>query len=430
MQILDLKGEYQGDGGLPRSNPHIIRRSLTDAFQTTMMTYITNGFFPWLCLALIFNRKDRKRPVIMILILYWFLQSTGNLFQSYLSYTDQYQYQIWGYAWPYTPFNWYIVNVIPYIFWESGEIIADWYPLLRTKALIQNKRKMRPIYFICILYNMVKVMHIVVNFKYAPSHFKIDESGSNQEILKHKTAWWAITTLLQCVSILYDISVIIALKNTLFDKLEGLKNKANNFLEKFKQISEFRIFVSIIISLISFPFVVLQVYYYFDWLFHPDKKMVDINDYVEFIRIAILRFVYTFMYIDQILLRFYVKQNKSNYYLNSVKDNSVDSQRLIPNTPPTYNNSPSFLTPNPASSVCDSVGNSNESAVNSVGNTNFNSLSLPRSNNYFNNMNFIPYNNNKETKSNYYLQNLKEINNNNNNNNYNNNNNNIHHLYK
>jgi len=399
MRSLMSKGEYKADDTLPRSDTHLVNRRICDAFQTTLTVYINNLYFPWVFIVLILNRKNIKRPVILILILYWFFQSTGNLLQSYLNFTDIKQWQNWGFEWPYTIFNWYVVNAVAHIFWESGEIIADWYPLLRTKALVQKKSKLRPIYIICIIYNIAKAAHAAVNFKYTPSIYKKDGNGTNKEMLTYRTVWWIMVIVLQSISLLYDIFVIIALKSSLFNKFKGLKYKTNNFLEKFKHISEFRIFISIIISLIFFPFVIVQIYYYFIWFLHPEKDMTVIKDYVEFIRLIVLRFTYTFMYIDQILLRFYVKQNKSNYHPNSIKNNSVDSQRLIPNTPPTsYNTSPTSLSPNLPNYM-----------------SNYKVISLSRNNNYYgqnfskstnNNINSKPYN-----KSDYYFENLKNINN-------------------
>ncbi|OUM60687.1 hypothetical protein PIROE2DRAFT_13507 [Piromyces sp. E2] len=373
------------------------------------------------------GRKDWKRPVILILILYWFLQCTGDHFQNYLYFSDIEKYREEGYEWPFNKYNWLVVNSIAHLFWESGEIIADWYPLLRTKAIVQEKKKLKPIYLTCILFNIIKSGLILSNFIFVPSTFKIPDSKVNLELMKYKIIWWSIVFAIQIVNLSYDISVIIALKKSLFNKLESFKNKSNSFLDKFKQVSELLV--------------------------------KDITDPVEYIRIIGLRFIYTFMYIDQILLRFYIKKSKTSYKTNST---SVDSELLI--TPPastepssTAYNSNFTISTNSGYSV-NTINNSGYSAntinnsgysANTINNNNFNynsgnSLSpfrntysleqdvmKPSNNfemnfihpselnpNFINNTssNYISHSNstnllinNDEYNSNYYLRNLKGL---------------------
>ncbi|OUM64708.1 hypothetical protein PIROE2DRAFT_8476 [Piromyces sp. E2] len=311
----------------------LANKKINDAYQISCMTYINNLFFPWVCLVFYSNRKNWKRPVMIILILYWFLQSTGNLFQSYLNYKDLSKYN--GYEWPFTKTNWYIINATAHLFWVSGEIIADWYPYLRTKALIHDKKKLKPIFITCVIFNIVKVCHIISNFGFVPSSFKITFHNTNMEMLRYKIVWWTIVMVLQMINLTYDIFVIIALKNRLFNKLESFKSKSNNFLEKFKQISEYRIFLSIIISIISFPWAFLHLLNILNMYYRKDEEspIEDIYPQVENLRVIGLRFMYTFMYIDQILLRLYLKKNnnKPGHYKNSYSStsSSMDSQLLI-----------------------------------------------------------------------------------------------------
>ena len=330
-----------------------IRRNI-DVTQNMIMSYIGSHLFPWLCLVLFLNRKDWKRPVILILILYWFLQSTGDVLQCYMKFSNIDYYDAKKIYWPYTIKNWYISNATAYLFWESGEIIADWYPLLRTKALVQNNRKIKPIYYTCILYNIVKAILIAVNFIFVPTTLDQNDTKFYEEMLKYKIIFWWVIVAIQIISFIYDILVMLALKNNLFDKLETLKQKSSGFLEKFKQISEFRIFISLIISIIFLPCAIYQVCLYIylrKYQFVDARKM---NDPVEFLRILILRFVYSFMYIDQILLRFYIKKNKANYIkmdqsnYTSNQDSPIDSQLII-NT--SMSKSTTLVNPSPATSV-------------------------------------------------------------------------------
>jgi len=325
MHNINVFGEKSGKK-YEIDSQSITNRRYVDAYQSVIMSYISSHLFPWLCLVLILNRRQWRRPVIMILIVHWFLQATGDVFNRYLDFTDQDYYKKLGYDYPYNMENWYVSTVVARVSWISGEIIGDWYPLLRTKALVKNKGKMKPIYISCILYNIIKVMHILCDFVFTPSTFVKKKGEANKDLLKEKMVWWLIILLIQFVSLFYDISVMIALKNSLFDKLESLKNNSNSFIEKFKQISELRIFISIIISILFSPWPIVQVNYYIRRYLHPEKKTESITSQVEQLRSVVLRFVYTFMYIDQILLRFYVNKNISNGMSN---DSSIDSQYLI-----------------------------------------------------------------------------------------------------
>jgi len=284
------------------------KRRYIDAIQYSIKSFIGNSYLLWLCLILFLNGKDWKRPVIFILVLYWFLYSTSNLFLSYINYTNIIDFGVKGYDWPYTKRYWLFTNALPDLFLISGEIIADWYLFLRTKALIINKRKLKPIYITCIIYNIIKLIQIICNFLLTPSTFKRQEDKANTEILRYKIVWWSIILIIQLVSLIYDTFVILALKNNLFNKLEGFKNNSNNFMEKFKQISEYRIFISIFCSIILFPLAFIHLYIYIIWYKDPYKDFEDNSYLVEILRIDGLNFTYTFMYIDQFLLRFYINK--------------------------------------------------------------------------------------------------------------------------
>ncbi|OUM60688.1 hypothetical protein PIROE2DRAFT_63005 [Piromyces sp. E2] len=388
-------------------------RRVTDALQVTINVYINSHLFPWICLLLILNRRDWKRPVIIILLLYWFLQSSGDLLQSYLNYFDVEEYKRQNLFWPFNNTNWYVINSVAFLVWVSGEIIADWYPLLRTKAILNNKKNIKPIYTVCIVYNLVKVLHILSNFIFKPETFVIKKGKqSNEYLLMNKIIWWSLVVLVQVVSFCYDVLVMITLKNSLFDKIKRLKSGSNSFLEKFKQISEFRIFISLIISIIFLPFAVFQVYLYIGWYSDvkntkagSERNWGNITDQVEYIRILILRFTYSSMYIDQILLRFYVSKNKKHYLPGS----PLDSRLLIaPPTPCTP--SPTLYTPSPT----ESIYNSNKFRVsyhcksNYIGNDHDNDeQDIPR---VTNNPSSVLLSKQK-IKSSYYLQNLGKLSN-------------------
>jgi len=368
------------------------RRRNIDALQTSLTMYITYHTFPWLCLVLLLNRRDWKRPVILILISYCFFQATGSLLQKYMNYIDKDKYK--DYDYPYSLFNWYLTNAVAHLVWLTGEIIGDWYSYLRTKALIQNKRKLKPVLITCIIYNIIKVIHISMDFIVTPKSFEKVDGKPNGRLLMNKIIWYIFIAISQIVNFIYDLTVILALKNSLFNKLETFKYKSNNFLEKFKQISEFRIFISIIISIFFFPYPIFQIINYSRRYLHPELKTPSFTDKIENLRSVGLRFTYTFMYIDQILLRFYVSKSKYSQYHKEF--NSQDSQLLVPPLTPGSNIS------NPTSLISDSF------TFNKSFDKNFdiNEQGIPK---ILNNQSTVNKHFRRNIDSSIYLQNLREL---------------------
>jgi len=195
---------------------------------------------------------------------------------------------------------------------------------------------MKPIHSICCIYNVIKVLQIIINFVIIPFSINQEEEKANKYLIMFRIIWWSIICVIQMASLIYDIYVIFALKNTLYNRLENFKRKFNSFLEKFKQVSEYRFFISIIISMLFIPCAVFQIIFFVKLKIKDDPKIKNLSDEIENFRVIGLRFTYTFMYIDQILLRFYVLKSKvkhvttqgTQFSRNSV-DNSFDSQHII-----------------------------------------------------------------------------------------------------
>ncbi|KAG4087500.1 hypothetical protein H8356DRAFT_1370758 [Neocallimastix lanati (nom. inval.)] len=267
----------------------------SDIYQNIFDHFIINNFFPW--------------PVNLILIGHWLLRSLGTSVRYILEFRKHEPNTIW----PYSKTNWYIANSIPSLFWLSGEILGDWYPLIRTRVVTNNSRKIRIVYFTCLIYNITKLIGILHQF-ILPDLRITDENGIKvRDYEKSKIRWWIIIVLSQMTSCAYDLSVIASLKNCLFNKLEELKNNSNlqknSFLEKFKKISEFRIILSMIISLIFLPFitvfVVIQINNYHKN--NPNPKIIVLDSSIEQFRQVILN--------SQLLS----KPNNSNYLVSNIK---------------------------------------------------------------------------------------------------------------
>ena len=218
------------------------------------------------------------------------------------------------------------------IFWYASEIMGDWYPLLRTKAIIKNKRKIKFIYLICILFNLVKLVQMSNYLFNVPFRKGYDIPSEELEKLydedNTKFTYKVIinTALQQLFSLTYDISVIIALRKNVFnevykDKKERYKHNEKdndseserkyNFLKKFKQLSEYRIYVSMVLTIIGIILMIVMSFFIVYANMHKDKNSTGIDySIANSIREMILNFNYNLMYIDQILLRYVVEKSK------------------------------------------------------------------------------------------------------------------------
>ena len=69
-----------------------------DYYEIIFNEYIRNVFFPWVCIILLLNKKNWKRPVIIILIGHWFLRSTGDLLRDTMYLRDGEPNSVWPYS--------------------------------------------------------------------------------------------------------------------------------------------------------------------------------------------------------------------------------------------------------------------------------------------------------------------------------------------
>ncbi|OUM57473.1 hypothetical protein PIROE2DRAFT_17535 [Piromyces sp. E2] len=275
-------------------------------------SFIKNNFFPWLLLVLFLNRNKWKRSVIYLLIAFWLTISIGKLIYNFF-YTGHH----------YLPINENENNAYQYVFWFNtiygffifmAEIVGDWYLLIRTKAILRNQ-KIPVVYMTCILYNISKAVIIIYNI-FSVRFAKTEED--EKEINRILIIWTIMLLISQITNIFYDISIIYYLKKDLFNHYK--KNKVptpNKFIEKLKWISEYRIIASIIISFILIFFYAIKYIALF-----INKSVAEMKDIYGYdIREALIYFNYYFMYIDQILLRFYVERNNPKFKISSTNSN-------------------------------------------------------------------------------------------------------------
>ena len=278
-----------------------------DIYQKMATPHLRCELFPWIIVIFTLNSQNLKKPIILVLIAHFFIRYFGDFFyqSQYVLPTEKEKY-----SWPSSMTIWYVSYGVGNIFYSVGEIIGDWYPLLRTKAVANNSKKVKLVFATCILYNLSKVLGMFCYFYDIDLRY-LDGGLINPKTAIFKIRWWTVIAINQLTSCIYDISVIYALKACLFDRLKEFKNSGrHNFLEKFQKISEFRIVVSMAVSLVFLPFVFFFVYINKNSCQNtPEKCDFSIDFSLENIRRVVICLNYNFMYIDQILIRRYAERS-------------------------------------------------------------------------------------------------------------------------
>jgi len=310
--------------GLNRS-PYNVSIEHIDGWQNIINSFIKSSYFPWVCLILIINGRNWKKPINLILIGNWFFRAIGDILKA----TMELRSHDPNTFWPFSHKNWYIGFVLAHVFWFLGEIIGDWYPLLRTKIVTNNKKKMIWVYITCIFYNFVKVLAMFCGLINYPIDLKItdEKAVTTEDLIQYNIAWWSTIALMQLSSCLYDFSIINALHSYLSDTIKDFKAKGTNiFLEKFKQISEFRIIFSMLASIIFFPIVtIFVVFLIIDYRDENSRYHQKSDAEIEQMRIAVLNFNYALMYMDQVLLRYFIERSNGKSIVSSKKLTYSDS---------------------------------------------------------------------------------------------------------
>jgi len=287
---------------------NVQKEQRVNSYQKISLSYIDTSFFIWASLILITNIKKWKKPMILLLIINWLLRATGDLLLHLSSFHPTIMLPIV----PANKKNWYIGCAFANIFWTSGEILGDWYFFLRTKVIINDNKKIRPVFIICIIYNITKVYNILFYFIEIPKCIKkYNENPMNFDyMLQLNIRWYYAIIAIQIASFIYDLSIIICLRKNLFQDLKYSSIfEKDSFIDRFKKVSEFRIFISMIAALIFIPILILFIVLMFKY----NKSEFSTPLYfagVDNFRRLVIGINLNLIYIDQILLRCYVDSDQ------------------------------------------------------------------------------------------------------------------------
>jgi len=280
------------------------------------------------------------------------------------------------------PLRWLLTRQIGSILWYIGEIVADWYPLLRTRAVVKDKKTIIWVYIACGIFNLSKVVLIGIHLRLTPSQL-YNEKGEydKNRVDMFYFAYWVVQLIIIYTSAIYDLSVYLVLKKSIFSNIRT----EFGFIKKFRTISEYRILLSAVVSALFLPIVsvtiIMKFYYYVEFHFH------DIDFSFDEVRKIIANVQYYMIFIDQILLL----QSKQESSMESSTNNSYKQS---------YSNSGSnkfkYSTMNNLSTYINSNGNSSQDYL-----INLNAITQNKNDGFISNHNFgtIISNYNKDVNS-------------------------------
>jgi len=290
-----------------------------DLIRTIIYSFMEpfkSQFFYWTILLFILHKFNFKKPVMKIILAHFVLRSIGDildklgdLFTHYFVYQENYDrngnvvgYQC-NYSRPSTeqhPLKWFLTRQIGNTFWYTGEITADWYPLLRTRAVAKDEKSIWLVYISCAVFNITKIVLISSHYFLSPTElYKVNGDYAFYDLKKIDNfyfVYWVIQFCIIISSLIYDFMVFYVLKTNVFE----VSQSEFGFLKKFRTVSEFRIIVSVIICWIGLPIVCVSIFMKF--YFCIANHYMDLNFSFDELRKLIANVQYFMIFIDQILL--------------------------------------------------------------------------------------------------------------------------------
>jgi len=312
---VDYMNRQNAEYGLNQkiNNVRVILLALTMPFSKMY-------FFFWTVTIFFLHKFKFKKPVMKIILFHFLLRAIGDildklgdLFTNYyaLSYNEKTGvYSCYNKVDKneYHPLKFFITRQVATVFWYTGEMVGDWYLLLRTKAVVKNKKKIMPVYITCIIFNLTKIILILHHiFLYSLKKTYTNEGFYNQEERNiFYDRHWIIQFVIMIGALLYDLTVYLVLKKYVFKVTES----HFGFFKKFKAISEYRIFFTAGVSLCFVPIAAATLV--FKFIYNAQEQYKDVEFDFEDLRLFVASIQYFMMFIDQILLCISKEETSSN----------------------------------------------------------------------------------------------------------------------
>jgi len=345
-------------------------------------------FFYWTILLFILHKFNFKKPVMKIILLHFVLRSIGDILNRLGDLMPNYyankivdgvvECEISAGSCEKHPLKWLITRQFGVMFWFAGEIAADWYPLLRTHAVVRDSKSIWIVYVTCAIFNLSKISMMVYHWTLSPTElYKPDGEYDVRRVTDFYYIYWIIHLVIIYASVTYDFSVYFVLKRKLFEIKSDI-----GFLKKFRSMSIYRIYVSVFVCIVFLPIVSLTVLLKYYYSYKYNYK--DLNFSFDEVRQMIANLQYFMIFIDQIMLivykdssysggnssypsnpypTYYYSSNKSNFSNPSVRSNNDYVKKG-------FQPSSSIHFQNLVNSNLSSMNNNVNGSVNSVNSTN------------------------------------------------------------
>jgi len=280
--------------------------AMTQPFQSS--------FFYWTLLLLILHKFNFKKPVMKLILAHFILRSTGDILDKFGDLMSHFfatnanrdkNGDIVSYGCMYdspsperNPLRWFLTRQIGNTFWYTGEIAADWYPLLRTRAVAKDEKSIWLVYISCALFNISKIVLISIHYIFLKPTALYNNEGifEKKKVNMFYFGYWINQFLVIVTSLIYDFTVYYVLRKNIFE----ISQSEFGFLKKFRTISEYRIIVSLLICIFLLP-IILVTYvlkFYYKFAYDYDNLNFSFDD----VRRLIANVQYFMIFIDQILL--------------------------------------------------------------------------------------------------------------------------------
>jgi hypothetical protein len=142
-------------------------------------------FFYWTLLIFILHKFNFKKPVMKIILAHFILRTAGDVLDKIGDLLPRYYANTPAFdsngleismdciydssAKERHPLKWFITRQLAILFWFTGEIAGDWYPLLRTRAVARDQKSIWLVYFTCGVFNLSKIAIIILHFTFSPT---------------------------------------------------------------------------------------------------------------------------------------------------------------------------------------------------------------------------------------------------------------------
>ncbi|ORX81427.1 hypothetical protein BCR32DRAFT_268282 [Anaeromyces robustus] len=268
-------------------------------------------FFYWTILIIVLYKFNFKKPVMKIILGYFTLSIIGNIIEKFgdlLSFyysnspeIDEKGNTIYKCVYKASspemhPLKWVLTRQICSIFWYTGEIIADWYPMIRIKEVEKDRQVIKYIYISFGIYNATKILLIFYYFFLSPRDL-YDANGvyNAEKVNQFYFPYWSIQLFMIFTAVIYNYTIYFVLKKN-FSK----ENQSSNigFIKKFKNFSEYRLMFSSIVNVILLPLVSISIIFKFYYYYKYNYSHIDFS--FDEIKQNIINLSYNMIFIDQI----------------------------------------------------------------------------------------------------------------------------------